>query len=82
MKYLHDRRKALGGYVPARNTKPVILETPPLSEYAEFLEYTKRDALLYCVGPLHKWNPPRTATYRLSHSCVNSFTVAGPLPAK
>jgi pyruvate dehydrogenase E1 component len=33
MKYLRERRAALGGPVPVRNTKPVKLEVPRISEY-------------------------------------------------
>jgi pyruvate dehydrogenase E1 component len=33
MKYLRERREALGGPVPVRNTKPVKLEVPRISEY-------------------------------------------------
>ncbi len=35
MKYLHERRKALGGYVPGRPTKPVLTEVPTLDEYRD-----------------------------------------------
>ena len=38
MKYLHERRKALGGYVPGRPMVPMPLKAPPLAAYAEFLE--------------------------------------------
>jgi len=41
MKYLHERRQALGGYMPSRSTSPLRLEIPPLSEYQEFLEGSK-----------------------------------------
>ncbi|MCE9546886.1 MAG: pyruvate dehydrogenase (acetyl-transferring), homodimeric type [Planctomycetia bacterium] len=41
IKYLRERRQALGGYVPARATTPIKLATPPLSEYQEFLEGSK-----------------------------------------
>ena len=41
MKYLHERRKALGGYMPSRSMSPPRLEVPPLSEYQEFLEGSK-----------------------------------------
>jgi pyruvate dehydrogenase E1 component len=33
MKYLRERRKALGGYVPARSTQPVTLKVPRLADY-------------------------------------------------
>ena len=32
MKYLHERRKELGGYVPTRVDKPVRTEVPQLAE--------------------------------------------------
>src|SRR4051794_24735383 len=37
MKYLRERRQALGGYVPSRPTTHPKLETPRLPEYKEFL---------------------------------------------
>ena len=33
MKYLRERRKALGGSVPARNNAPVTMEVPRLADY-------------------------------------------------
>ncbi len=38
MKYLHERRKALGGYVPGRAMVPLAIKAPPLSIFSEFLE--------------------------------------------
>ena len=38
MKYLHERRQELGGYLPARSTASVTIETPTIDEYKEFLE--------------------------------------------
>ncbi len=40
MKYLHERRKELGGYTPGRPMVPVAIETPSVSEpqFKEFLE--------------------------------------------
>jgi pyruvate dehydrogenase E1 component len=38
MKYLHARRQALGGYLPARKAEAPALEVPQLAEYSEFLE--------------------------------------------
>ncbi len=37
-KYLLERRKALGGFVPARIVKPVTLDVPKLDYFAEFLK--------------------------------------------
>ena len=36
MRYLHERRKALGGYMPARVKTAEALQVPPLSSYANF----------------------------------------------
>ncbi len=38
MRYLFERRKALGGYVPARPLVPMPIKAPPLSVFSEFLE--------------------------------------------
>ncbi len=38
MQYLHERRKALGGFVPSRATQYPKLETPPIDEYRAFIE--------------------------------------------
>jgi pyruvate dehydrogenase E1 component len=38
MKYLLERRKQLGGFLPAREEKAPPLETPPLAEFDEFLQ--------------------------------------------
>ncbi|MEZ6111446.1 MAG: hypothetical protein R3C99_10560 [Pirellulaceae bacterium] len=35
MKYLHDRRRALGGYLPSRPTEPPKIEVPKYDEYDE-----------------------------------------------
>jgi pyruvate dehydrogenase E1 component len=35
-KYLLERRKALGGFVPARIVKPAVLDVPKLDHFAEF----------------------------------------------
>lgn len=40
-KYLHERRKALEGYVPARRTKSQPLSIPPLSAFDSILQATK-----------------------------------------
>jgi len=36
MRYLHERRAALGGYVPSRSAVAAPVAVPPLSRYAEF----------------------------------------------
>jgi pyruvate dehydrogenase E1 component len=38
MRYLLERRKKLGGFLPKREVKAEPLKTPPLNEFAEFLE--------------------------------------------
>jgi len=38
MKYMHERRQALGGYLPVRNAKPTGLTAPPLDAFHETLE--------------------------------------------
>ncbi len=37
IRYLQERRKELGGYLPQRNLRPVVVETPPLDFFAETL---------------------------------------------
>jgi len=38
MKYLRERREALGGYVPTRPESQPLLETPSLDDYRTFIE--------------------------------------------
>jgi pyruvate dehydrogenase E1 component len=38
MKYLHERRQALGGFVPGRPMVPLPLKTPKLKDYIPFIE--------------------------------------------
>ena len=40
MKYMHARRQALSGYVPARNRVAPVLPCPPLSAFTRMLEGT------------------------------------------
>src|SRR3954471_17765666 len=40
MKYLHERRAALGGYLPQRRQKSTALEVPPLSTFERLLKDT------------------------------------------
>ena len=40
--YLQERRKALGGYLPARHVKVHPLELPPFAQFAEFLKGAER----------------------------------------
>ena len=38
MRYLHQQRKALGGYLPARNSEYEVLPIPPLSAFSSVTE--------------------------------------------
>lgn len=38
MKYLHERRQALGGYLPERKVKPITIKAPTLETFKETLE--------------------------------------------
>ncbi len=38
MKYMHERRQELGGYVPQRRTEVTPLEVPPLEDFKAMLE--------------------------------------------
>ena len=40
MKYLHERRAALGGYLPARRQKSTTLQIPPLETFDRLLKST------------------------------------------
>ena len=42
MRYLQERRRTLGGYVPARHVTAEVLETPTLEEFGEFLKGSER----------------------------------------
>ncbi len=37
MQYLHERRKQLGGYLPARKPKPITISAPPLEAFKDVL---------------------------------------------
>ena len=43
-KYLLEKRKALGGFVPARIVKPVVLDVPKLDHFAELVKGSAREA--------------------------------------
>ncbi len=36
LRYLHERRNALGGYLPQRTSQCPVLQVPPLASYAQF----------------------------------------------
>jgi len=38
MKYLHERRRELGGYVPGRPMVPLPIQVPSIGQFGEFLE--------------------------------------------
>ena len=50
MQYLRERREALGGYLPARSTKHIALETPKLDQYKEFLGGSKGKEMSTTMG--------------------------------
>ncbi len=50
MKYLRQRREALGGYVPTRKATAEPLDVPPLSDYAEFLGGSKDKPMSTTMG--------------------------------
>ncbi|HEY6563422.1 MAG TPA: pyruvate dehydrogenase (acetyl-transferring), homodimeric type, partial [Pirellulaceae bacterium] len=50
MKYLHERRKALGGFVPARATAIPLLQVPRLADYDEFLQGSKDKPISTTMG--------------------------------
>ena len=43
IKYLLERRKALGGFLPARIVKPVTLDVPKLDYFAEFFKESRTE---------------------------------------
>jgi pyruvate dehydrogenase E1 component len=44
MRYLHSRRKQLGGYLPNRREQAPALKPPPAELFSEFLEGSEREA--------------------------------------
>jgi pyruvate dehydrogenase E1 component len=42
IRYLHERRRSLGGYLPQRNGQMSPLEVPPIEQFAEFLKGSER----------------------------------------
>jgi pyruvate dehydrogenase E1 component len=50
MQYLREHREALGGCLPARNTKTILLQTPELDEYEEFLGGSKGKEMSTTMG--------------------------------
>jgi pyruvate dehydrogenase E1 component len=45
MKYLHERRKALGGYIPGRKPAPTEIVAPPLEKFEDSLGGSKGRAV-------------------------------------
>ncbi len=45
MKYLHERRKALGGYIPGRKPAPTEIVAPPLEKFKDSLGGSKGRAV-------------------------------------
>ena len=50
IQYLRERREALGGYLPARNTKTIAIQTPRLDRYEEFLGGSKGKEMSTTMG--------------------------------
>ncbi|MDH3718248.1 MAG: pyruvate dehydrogenase (acetyl-transferring), homodimeric type [Planctomycetota bacterium] len=50
MKYVLERREALGGFAPSRSTKAVTLDVPKLAEYEEFLAGSKGKEMSTTMG--------------------------------
>jgi pyruvate dehydrogenase E1 component len=38
LRYLHERRRALGGYMPARHPKRIEIQAPPLENFSDLLQ--------------------------------------------
>jgi len=50
IQYLHQRRKELGGYLPARKVKRIELKAPPLEIFADALAGSKGRAAMTTAG--------------------------------
>jgi pyruvate dehydrogenase E1 component len=50
MKYLRQRRQALGGFAPSRPTQAPTMEVPTIDEYAEFLAGSKSKEMATTMG--------------------------------
>ena len=42
MKYLHERRRQLGGYMPERKVPASQIQAPPLESFADLLGGSRR----------------------------------------
>jgi pyruvate dehydrogenase E1 component len=68
IKYLLERRKALGGFVPARIVRPVPLDVPKLEHFAELVRGSAREASTTMVFG-------RMLSLMLQHKGVNRHLV-------
>ncbi len=50
IRYLQERRKELGGYLPSRNVKPIELKAPPLELFSDALGGSKGRAAMTTGG--------------------------------
>ena len=50
MRYLHERRRALGGYLPQRRFEPQPLEIPPLERFSDLLDNSKSASTTMALG--------------------------------
>lgn len=67
MKYLHTRRQALGGYLPARVGQGPVLAVPPLAALAKFCEGShgreESTTLVFVQGLSHLLRDPNLGQY-------------------
>ena len=67
IQYLKERRKKLGGFIPARNIENIKISTPDIKEHAKFLftdsdrEYSTTNGIIRILGSIlkHKELGPR-----------------------
>jgi pyruvate dehydrogenase E1 component len=69
IKYLRERREALGGPLPARNARPVNLQTPPLEYFAETLTGSQGRAVSTTMAYV------RVMTLMLRHPEIGKYVV-------
>ncbi len=69
MKYLHERRRELGGYLPERNPKPITIEAPPLEYFSEMLSGSQGREVSTTMAYV------RILTLLLRHPALGKFVV-------
>jgi len=68
-KYLLERRKKLGGFVPARIVKPVTLDVPKLDYFSEMIKGSATEASPQGHQQKHRAHHPRRGAH-VRHRCV------------